>query len=122
MTGSFKTYPNAGLLILRLGVGATSVLLFVLKHAGAVTVFHPGRAWPVLLAAGAALITLGFCTRLAAACMALSWAWAFGTGLYFGQPFYLFPVRAFLFVIVFTALAFTGAGRFSVDRILQTRR
>lgn len=118
MTESFKTYPNAGLLTLRLGVGATSALLFVLKHA----VFHPGRAWPVLLAVGASLITLGFCTRLAAACMAWSWGWAFGTGLYFGQAFYLFPVRAFLFVIVFTALAFTGAGRFSVDRILQTRR
>ena len=124
MTGSFKTYPDAGVLMLRLGVGTTSVLLFVLKHAEGVTVFvfHPGRAWLVLLAAGAALVTLGFCTRFAAACMALTWAWAFGTGLYFGQPFYLFPVRAFLFIIIFTALACTDAGRFSVDRILQTRR
>ena len=116
---------DAGLLALRLGVGTVFVLLSVLRHGegGTVFIFHPGRAWPLIaLGAGAALVTLGFQTRVVSTCIALAWAWALGTGLYLGQTFYLFPVRAVLFVIVFAALAFTGAGRFSVDHVFDSRR
>jgi len=117
--------PDAGLLALRLCLGTIFVLLFALKQseAGTIFPFHPGRVWPiVILALGAALVTAGLRTRLIAAGMALGWAWALGTGLYLGQPYYIFPVRSFLFATVFASLALTGAGRFSVDGILKSRR
>jgi uncharacterized membrane protein YphA (DoxX/SURF4 family) len=118
-----RSQPNpnidAGLLALRLGVGANFMLLFALKQAqgGAVFAFHPGRVWMLAaLVLGAALVTFGALTRFAAACMALGSLWALCSGLYAHEPFYLFPVRASLFTILFTALAFTGAGKFSLDR------
>jgi uncharacterized membrane protein YphA (DoxX/SURF4 family) len=125
MSNADKTRVDAGLLLLRIGVGANFLLLFLLKQAEASAVFalHPSRTWPLLaLASGAVLVTVGFLTRVAAAAMTLSWTWALATGLYLGQPFYLFPVRAVLFIIIFATLAFTGAGRFSVDRRVELRR
>ena len=59
----------------------------------------------------ALLITLGLFTRAAAFCAALSMTGAFYTALHFGWE----PLRAFIYLFVFVAIAFTGAGRFSLD-------
>lgn len=122
MKTNHEQRSDLGILILRFGVGVNFVLLFALKQAGAGSVFVQ-RTWPLAaLALGAGLVTLGFRTRVVAGCMALVWGWILGYGIYCRQPFYLFPVRSALFVIVFGGLAFTGAGRFSLDHLLQSRR
>jgi hypothetical protein len=120
-----KIRIDAGLLVLRIGLGINFFLLFLLKQAEVSTVFalHSARTLPLaVLAAGAAFVTVGLLTRIAASAMTLIWVWVLATGLYLGQAFYLFPVRAALFIIIFAALACTGAGRFSVDRVLASRR
>ncbi|HEY3784418.1 MAG TPA: hypothetical protein VGL55_03985 [Steroidobacteraceae bacterium] len=109
---------DIGLLVLRLGIGAALVLLLTLKQAAGGAEFlacfsRAGLA--TLLIAGTASVAVGVRTRGVAAFMALIWASLLGAELYTGEPLYLFPVRAALFLILFAALALTGAGRFSVD-------
>jgi uncharacterized membrane protein YphA (DoxX/SURF4 family) len=116
---------DGGLLVLRLGVGANGLLLFVLKQAQQPALFtpHPGRIWLLgALAFGSALITLGFLTRFTALCMTLIWAWTLYSGLSAGEPFFLFPVRDVLFMILLAAVGFAGAGRFSVDHVVESSR
>lgn len=60
---------------------------------------------------GALLIALGLFTRLAAICAAMSMTAAFYTAMHFGWE----PLRAFMYLFIFAALAVTGAGRFSLD-------
>ncbi len=109
---------DAGLLILRVGLGICFILLFALKQSDGAAVFvnHPGRLWPlVALSVGALLVTLGFFARAPAVFMVFSWAWAMYSGLQGGQQFVSLPYRSILFLIAFAALALTGPGRFSLD-------
>lgn len=112
------TKSDAGLLILRVGLGICFILLLALKQSNAAAVFvsHPGRLWPlVALSAGALFVVIGFFTRVTAIVMAFSWVWAMYSGLHGGQRFVSLPYRSILFLIVFATLALTGPGRFSLD-------
>lgn len=119
MRPTFDPQLDLGLLVLRLGLGTAVVLLFTMKQAEGGTEFliPVARAGlTTLLVAGTSLVAVGVGTRWVAAYMAMIWALLLCAELYTGEPFYLFPVRAALFLILFTALAMAGAGRFSVDQ------
>lgn len=114
-----------GLLVLRLGIGLSFILLFILKQSDAPRIFalHPGRVLPLLfLSLAALLVVVGFVTELAGSVSALAWAWAMYSGLHAGLQWYGLPVRAALYVILFTALSITGPGIFSLDSALRQRR
>lgn len=118
MKFSLEPRMNAGLLLLRLGVGGSFVLLFTMKSSEAAKIFveHPGQIWPLAgLSAAALLVTCGAATRLAATCASLAWTLALYSGLEAHEPWYALPVRSALYVILFATLTITGAGRFSVD-------
>jgi hypothetical protein len=105
-----ESRADAGLLVLRSGVGASFVLLVSLKQAQG-----PTGGLLLGLAAGALCVTAGWATRLAAAGSALGWAWSAYAGLRAGEAWYALPVRAALYTIIFAALACSGPGRFSFD-------
>ena len=67
---------------------------------------------------GALLIGCGLLTRLFAVSAALGMAGALYTSVQLGEDW----LRAALYLIVFSGLSLTGAGRFSIDRLLQNRR
>jgi uncharacterized membrane protein YphA (DoxX/SURF4 family) len=67
---------------------------------------------------GALLIGCGLFTRIAATSAALGMAGALYTSLRLGEDW----LRAALYLIAFSALSLTGAGRFSIDRLLQHRK
>lgn len=67
---------------------------------------------------GAFLIACGFWTRLLAASAALGMAGALYTSVRLEEDW----LRAALYLIVFTGLALTGPGKFSVDHFLQRRK
>jgi putative oxidoreductase len=60
---------------------------------------------------GAILISVGLFTRVAAFFAAMSMSAAFYTSLRMGWE----PLRAFIYLFIFAALAVSGAGRFSLD-------
>jgi uncharacterized membrane protein YphA (DoxX/SURF4 family) len=66
---------------------------------------------------GAFLIGCGLFTRYFALSAALGMAGALYTSVQLGEDW----LRAALYLIVFTTLSLTGAGRLSVDRVLQNR-
>ena len=67
---------------------------------------------------GALLIACGFLTRAMAILVALSMAGAFYTSLRLQED----SLRAALYLCIFTAVALSGPGRFSVDYWLQSRQ
>jgi len=67
---------------------------------------------------GALLIGCGLLTRYFAVSAALGMAGALYTSVQLGEDW----LRAALYLIVFSGLSLTGAGRFSIDRLLQNRR
>jgi uncharacterized membrane protein YphA (DoxX/SURF4 family) len=67
---------------------------------------------------GAFLIGCGLFTRVLAISSALGMAGALYTSVQLGEDW----LRAALYLIVFIALSLTGAGKFSIDRQLQTRK
>jgi uncharacterized membrane protein YphA (DoxX/SURF4 family) len=67
---------------------------------------------------GAFLIGCGLFTRIVAISSALGMAGALYTSVRLGEDW----LRAALYLIVFCALSLTGAGRFSIDRLLQIRK
>jgi uncharacterized membrane protein YphA (DoxX/SURF4 family) len=67
---------------------------------------------------GAFLIGCGFLTRLLAASAALGMAGALYTSVRLGEDW----LRAALYLIIFIALIFTGAGKFSVDDLLKREK
>ena len=111
-------------------------------HGGYISAFHSDKAFssvglapliahvgfpaPAILAVwitfnesiGALLIGCGLFTRIAAVSAALGMAGALYTSLRLGEDW----LRAALYLIVFIALTLTGAGKFSIDRALQTRK
>ncbi len=67
---------------------------------------------------GAFLIGCGFLTRLLAASLAIGMGGALYTSVRLGEDW----LRAALYLIIFIALTFTGAGKFSVDHLLKRKK
>jgi len=67
---------------------------------------------------GAFLIGCGLFTRVLAISSALGMAGALYTSIQLGEDW----LRAALYLIVFVGLWLTGAGKFSIDRLLQIRK
>lgn len=84
---------------------------------------HVGFPLPIILALwimlnesiGAFLVGIGFLTRFAAASAALGMVGALYTSVRLGEDW----LRAALYLIIFVGLSFTGAGKFSIDRLLK---
>jgi uncharacterized membrane protein YphA (DoxX/SURF4 family) len=115
---------DTGLLILRVGSGISTALLFILRQSEGARLFlyHPDRLWPLVsLCLGAGLVTLGFLTRPAACTLASMWAWAIYSGLHLGQSVFKEPVRSALFSILYFTLFLSGGGRFSIDTLARRR-
>jgi uncharacterized membrane protein YphA (DoxX/SURF4 family) len=87
---------------------------------------HIGFPVPVILALwitfnesiGALLMGCGLFTRVLAGSGALGMAGALYTSVRLGEDW----LRAALYLIVFTALSLTGAGKLSIDQVLRTRK
>ena len=67
---------------------------------------------------GAFLIGCGLFTRIVAISAALGMAGALYTSARLGEDW----LRAALYLIAFSALSLTGAGKFSIDHLLQLRK
>jgi uncharacterized membrane protein YphA (DoxX/SURF4 family) len=65
----------------------------------------------------ALLLTVGFFTRFASLMLASGMAVAFWISMKLGEE----PVRAWLYLFMFSAIAITGPGRLSVDHLLRDR-
>ncbi len=142
MMKPLKTQPDLGLLVLR---GSALLLLVVYGWRKFVSLFLliSGRqAWSswglaALIAkvgfpasvplavfvvlcesVGALFIALGLFTRVSAALAALSMAGALYFSLRMGERWHL----AALYILSFVALALTGPGKFSIDRVLKLWR
>lgn len=124
---------DAGLLVLRLGIGLSMAFAHGLGKlppsdgfiAGTADLGFPAPvlfAWLAALAefGGGLLVALGLAARPAAAFTAFTMATAF-FGAHAGDPFGDREM-AFLYGIAFLAIALTGAGRYSLDAVLARRR
>ena len=98
-----------------------------LSHIGLATLItRMGFPMPVVLALwvtfnesiGAFLIGCGFLTRTLAASAALGMAGALYVSVRLDEDW----LRAALYLITFTALSFTGSGKFSVDHLLARNK
>ena len=86
---------------------------------------HVGFPLPVILAlwitlnesVAAFFVGVGFLTRFVAASVALGMVGALYTSVRLGEDW----LRATLYLTIFLGLTFTGPGKFSIDRFLQTR-
>jgi len=67
---------------------------------------------------GAFLVGCGVFTHVLATSLALGMIGAFYTSVQLGEDW----LRAALYLIVFVTLSVTGAGKFSIDRLLQIRK
>jgi putative oxidoreductase len=137
-----REQKDLGLLILR-GAGPLLALTFGVQKIGWYwSALHAGKSFssiglapliakmgfpiPVALAIwitfneliGAFLIGCGFLTRLLAVSLALGMAGALYTSVRLGEDW----LRAALYLIIFIALIFTGAGKFSVDHLLRRKK
>ena len=124
---------DIGLLVLRLGVGATMVQAGLLKvfTLSTTTEFMAKSGWsaPRLAAimvsaaetAGGLGLLLGLLTPLAAvaviAAMIDAWAFNVSGGAFWSNPF----DQTFVLAFAATALLFTGAGKYSLDERLWGR-
>lgn len=150
VSGSFSfNFPLKLLLMINIGLllsraaGLLLAFTFGIQKIGwYVTAFHEGKPlasigltpliakvgfpFPIVLALwitlnesiGAFFIGIGFLTRFAAASLALGMVGALYTSMQLREDW----LRAALYLIVFTAVIFTGPGRFSVDGWLQSRK
>lgn len=133
------TATDAGLLVLRLGAGVSLFLLFGLTKLKAANSFLHTGGWefvdfnrkvglpaPVLVAflqtlnesVGALLVAAGFLTRYAAGSLALGFVAATYLSIRMGEDAWLI---ALCYVVMFTTLALTGAGKLSIDSLLASR-
>lgn len=128
---------DIALLILRC-TGFLLAFTFGMQKIGwYITALHKGQAWssiglapliahvgfplPVVLAfwitlnesIGGLLVGCGLFTRVAATSLALGMIGALYTSVRLGEGW----LRAALYLIVFTGLAFAGAGKYSIDRL-----
>jgi len=87
---------------------------------------HTGFPLPVILALwitlnesiGAFLIGSGFLSRFGAASVALGMIGALYTSVRLEEDW----LRAALYFVIFLGLIFTGAGKFSIDHLMQRRK
>ena len=131
---------DAGLLLVRASGLLLALTFGVQKIGWYVTALHAGKPFstiglapliahtgfpiPVILALwitlnesiGAFFVGIGFLTRFAAASLALGMIGAFYTSVQLHEDW----LRAALYLIIFLGLAFTGAGKFSIDHLLKT--
>ena len=137
-----REQKDSGLLILR-GAGLLLALTFGVQKIGWYwSALHAGKPFssiglapliakigfpiPVALALwitfnesiGAFLIGCGLLTRLLAASAALGMVGALYTSVRLGEDW----LRAALYLIIFIALTFTGAGNFSADHLLKRKK
>jgi uncharacterized membrane protein YphA (DoxX/SURF4 family) len=144
ITESFEPISmlDLGLLVLR-SAGLLLAFTFGFQKIGwYISAFHSGKPFssiglapliahvsfpaPVILALwitlnesiGALFIGCGVFTRVFAASAALGMAGALYTSVRLGEDW----LRAALYLIVFTALSLTGAGKLSIDRMLYLRK
>ena len=131
---------DGGLLFLRVGSGISLFLLFGLSKLHDAWNFHHTGQWgfvdfnrklglpaPILIAClqtlnesvVALFLAAGFLTRYAAASLTIGFAAAMLCSLKVREPSWLL---AFYYVVIFATLLLTGAGRFSGDHFLQTRK
>lgn len=124
---------DLGLLLLRVGVGLTMALAHGLGKLPPSAEFVAGTAdlgfplpvvfaWAAALSefAGALLVALGLATRPAALLVVATMAVAFFVA-HASDPFGD-REPAFVFGVVFGAVALLGAGRYSLDAALERRR
>lgn len=127
---------DLGLLLLRLGTGLSLFSLFgVTKVGWVITQLQSPEPWshwafakliaavgfpvPFLLSIGAVLnetltpllVAAGLATRVAASIGAVGFGGAFYTSIRLGEE----PLRAATYLVAFATIAFTGAGRHSLD-------
>lgn len=142
MARSAPARVDAGLLVLRLGAALSLLGCFGITKIGwviallrspaplsssgfAQLIRSMGFPAPLFLALCAVLnetvtplfVASGFFIRVAATIGALGMTGALYTSLRLGEE----PVRAALYVVAFATLAFTGAGKYSVDEILESK-
>ena len=113
---------DVGLLGLRIGAAVTHAMLPFVPEGTKILVAHSGALPLGALTCGALLVALGLVTRPVAALLALAWAWSFVSGLRAGALWSDWPLRSLLYTIIFAGLSVTGAGRFSLDRWIKTRK
>ena len=133
---------NIGLLLSRAAGFLLAFTFGIQKIGWYVTGFHAGKPlasiglapliakvgfpFPIILAfwitlnesIGAFFVGIGFLTRFAAASLALGMIGALYTSVQLQEDW----LRAALYLIIFTALSFTGPGEFSVHRWLLSRK
>ena len=133
---------NRGLLVLRAAGFLLASTFGIQKIGWYLTAIHAGKPFssiglapliarvgfplPIILALwitlnesiGALFVGIGFFSRFAAASIALGMIGALYTSVRLGEDW----LRAALYLIIFTALTFTGPGRFSVDQLLKKRK
>jgi len=107
---------DVGLLVLRVGALAILGFLFAWRFPNSTVAAISGHAFRVVVVVVlGAFSALGLAARPAAALTAAAMAWSLAEGLRHGQQFLEEPVRALMLVIIYSALACTGGGRWSLD-------
>jgi uncharacterized membrane protein YphA (DoxX/SURF4 family) len=133
---------NIGLLLSRVAGFLLAFTFGIQKIGWYLTAFHAGKPltsiglapliakvgfpFPIILALwitlnesiGAFFVGIGFVTRIAATSLALGMVGALYTSMQLREDW----LRAALYLIIFAAVTFTGPGKFSVDRWLQSRK
>lgn len=117
-THASRSGIDAGLFAIRIGVGLSFVLLFSLKQSEVTKTFVGQHGLPLVVSITAFVVVCGFLTRWAAALSALAWIWVCYAELRAGLEWFILPVRAAEFIIVFAALAVTGPGKYSLDHLM----
>src|SRR5215468_9237124 len=116
---------DRGLLVLRAGLALSFGLLAPTReHSVAGETFGTPAAHAGLLAVlilAGAFAAVGFRTRVAAGLAAVGWLCAAAGDLAAGEDWFAFPVRAFVYALMFLALSLAGPGRFSIDGWLARR-
>jgi uncharacterized membrane protein YphA (DoxX/SURF4 family) len=120
---------DVGLLAIRIGIGLSFVLLLALKPADATKFLvkatgtvAAGHLWPAsILSMAAFFLMFGLFTRAVGALSALACLYAVVATLHSGLPWFVLPVLSAESFVLFTALAITGPGRFSLDHLRQRR-
>lgn len=109
---------DAGLLLLRIGTASAFAYLIALRQTAdrdALLIYPKYVLILALLYCCTFLVLCGTLVRPAAAAAAVVWIVVAVVGLNTGEKSYGLPIRDCEFAFVFTALAFTGPGRFSVQ-------
>jgi uncharacterized membrane protein YphA (DoxX/SURF4 family) len=121
---------DVGLLAIRIGIGLSFVLLLALKPADATEflakaagTIAAGHLWSAsILSIAAFFLMFGLFTRAVAALSVLACLYAAVAALHSGLPWFVLPVLSAEYVFLFTALAITGPGKFSLDHLRRSRQ